>query len=578
MTQWLKLLRGSGLVGLLLIVTSFASAGGQNPSGAVVTSSEGYVDVKFSGKEQFVPLVEGTGLNSGDVIQTDSEARVVLMLPDKSTLVIGEDSRVVIKELGVVEVTKVSTSVFELLKGKVRAIVTPFVTNESSFIIRTNNVTVGVRGTDFGATYDPDTDETYILGLESCVSLTLNHISGSGSISVCAGNEIRIVGALTPGNPLEASDKTIDGFLKEMIPTEGAGTGERMNPPYIKDVFINRVVNLEDVEGTLTLTRDDLSIDRKVVVSGGATDDTYKVTEVEVSLDRGTSWNKASGTSSWTYEFLPQENTEYELMVRATNERGAVSDPWELGSWIIVFENTDYESISRSMIDKLFSAIKTGDSSADDLISDFYDGAIDNIYSKSEVVDKITNTFSEHPNFTVSYTINQISSAGDTIIATIRWSETEAGKKKEGTTKFWLAKYDGFRFVHSEGEWFLGSARPPELTLEVVSNTYGPPCGNSLRIILVAPDVPSNVNTITVYPITTCESTHFAILTRAFYEGLTGASDGFGGDFHYEVTTACTASGFCSAPLPFLYSSINPLVTVNFKEYGYDLSAGTMLP
>ena len=574
----LSIARGVGLVSLLLIVMSFTSAGVQNPSDAVVISSEGYVDVKFSGKEQFVPLVEGTGLNTGDVIQTDNEAKVVLSLPDKSTLVIGENSRVVIKELGIVEVTKVSRSVFELLKGKVRAIVTPFVNNESSFTIKTNNATVGVRGTDFGETYDPDTDETYILGLESCVSLTLSHVPGGVPISLCAGDEIKILGGQPPANPVEASDDTIDRFLQEMDSSEGADTGQEINPPYITGVFINRTINLEDIEGALTLTTDDLSLDRKVVVSGGAVDDSYTVTEVEVSLDRGTTWNKANGTSNWTYEFLPQENLEYELLVRATNEKGAVSDPWELGSWIIIFENTDYESIARSMIDKLFSAIRTGDSSADDLISDYYDGLIDNIYTKSEVVDKITTS---DKNVTANYTLNQINSTGDSIIATIRWSSTADGTKSEGTAKFWLAKYDEFRFAHSEGKWFLGSTQPPELKLDVVSSIYGPPCDNALRILLVVPNVPTSVNTITVYPFTTCEpGTHFAILTRAFYEGMTGEKDGFGGDFHYETTTACAASGGppCAGTIPFLYSSINPLVTVNFNDYGYDLSASTMLP
>ncbi len=577
MIRWLKLSRGAGLVGLVLIVMSFASAGEQNPPDAVVISSEGYVDVKFIGKEQFVPLVEGMRLSVGDVIQTDSEGKVVLKLPDTSTLVIGESSRVVIKELGMVEVTKVSTSTFELLKGKLRAIVNPFVNKESSFMIKTNNATVGVRGTDFGETYDPDTDRTYILGLEDCVSLTLLKVPGGGSMSICAGDELTVLGGGEPGNPTEASDNTIDRFLKDMNITEGSGGAGGINPPYITGVFIHRVINLEDVEGALTLTQDDLSADKKIVVSGTAADEAYRVTEVQVSLDRGTTWDKAGGTTNWTYEFSPQVNFEYELMVKAKNEKGAVSDPWELGSWVLVYKNENYESIARSMIDKLLAAVSTGDSSANDLISDYYDGVIDNIYTKSEVVDKITGSTSS---VTVGYTLNQVNSTGDTIIATIRWSATVDGTKSEGTTKFWLAKYDQFRFAHSEGTWFLGSGGLAELTLDIVSSIYGPPCDNALRIMLVAPNVPATVNTITVYPLTTCESTHFAILTRTFYEGMTGHTDGFGGDFHYEKTTGCSASPSppCSGTMPFLYSSINPLVTVNFNDYGYNLSASTMLP
>ena len=274
-------------------------------------------------------------------------------------------------------------------------------------------------------------------------------------------------------------------------------TSGEIPPPYITSLFINRVINLQDIDGTLTLTQGDLSIDKNVVINGTAIDETHEVTEVEVSLDRGTTWEKATGTANWAYEFRPQERIEYELMVRARNDKGAVSDAGELGSWIIVYLDQDYESIARSMIDKLFAAVLTGDSTGDDLISDYYDGVIDNIYSKSEVVDKIADSNS---NVTAGYTLNQINSTGDAIIATISWTATNNGSKSDGTSKFWLAKSDAFRITHSEGTWFLKSSRTPELKLEVVSSIYGPPCENALRILLVVPDVPASVPSVTVYP------------------------------------------------------------------------------
>lgn len=232
------------------------------------------------------------------------------------------------------------------------------------------------------------------------------------------------------------------------------------------------------------------------------------------------------------------------------------------------------------MLDKLFSAIRTGDSSANDLISDYYDGVIDNIYTKSEVVDKIT---SSNTNVTASYTLNQVNSTGDAIIATIGWSATESGSKSEGTAKFWLAKYDEFRFVHSEGTWFVGGDCTAELKLEVVSSMYGPPCEDALRIILSVPNVPASVNTVTVYPSNYCEpGTHFAVLTRMGYEDLTGKTCGFAGDFHYEITTGltCTASTGppCSGTIPFIYDASSPLVTVTFTEYGYNLTESIMMP
>ncbi len=109
------------------------------------------------------------------------------MLSDGSMIVIGANSRVVIKELNTLEVTKVSTSTFELLKGKIRAIVAPFVSKDSRFTIETGNATVGVRGTDFGVTRDPDADTTHLLTLDGTVYLTLTYFPHLPSIFVIGG-------------------------------------------------------------------------------------------------------------------------------------------------------------------------------------------------------------------------------------------------------------------------------------------------------------------------------------------------------------------------------------------------------
>jgi hypothetical protein len=566
---------------LILLACGVVYAQRDETNRAVVVSVDGYVDVRPSGEDTFAALTEGTRVGPGDLIETGDEGKVELMLPDKSRLVVGEKSRIVIKELGVVEVTKVSTSAFELIKGKIRAIVAPFIGKESSFTIETTNATVGVRGTDFGETYDPDTGLTYVLGIDGSVTITAKNAPGTPSITLTKGQYMALTGGQWPPASGAATDEIINQFLQGMGTTgeEGAGAGAEVEPPFITGVFINRVINLEDIEGTLTLTRDDLGIDGKVAVSGGAVDEAYTVSSVEVSLDRGTTWTSAEGTTSWSFKFAPQENTEYELTVRATNDKGAVSDPMELGSWAIVYEDTDFETIARSQVDKLFSYIRTGDSSVTDLISDDYDGVVNGAYSKSEVVDKITEGFEHQHNITINYTINQISPLRDAVIVTTRWSATVGGTNSEGQTKFWLSKADNFRFIHAEGNWFAGMGEPGELVLEVVPNGYLPvECSNSLRIILKVPDVPSNVNTITVYPVTTCENAHFAILTRIFYEDMTGKTDGFGGDFHYErIITACTASGSCPA-MPFLYRQTETLVTVSFTEYGYNLKESISMP
>lgn len=218
---------GTLALSLLMVVFSgdaFPVQAG-SPYTAKVVSTHGQVDVRYAGTETFVALSPGDALGTGDVIQTDSEGKIELKLPDGSKLVIGEKSRIVIRELGEVEVTKATKTTFELLAGKIRAIVNPFVSKDSEFNIMTNNATVGVRGTDFGETYNPDVDTTYVLGMTGTLWLSLKHFPEMPPVIIEEGHELFIFGMNKPEAPSVAKKETIDEFLKGMDVTEEGGTG-----------------------------------------------------------------------------------------------------------------------------------------------------------------------------------------------------------------------------------------------------------------------------------------------------------------------------------------------------------------
>ena len=201
----------------LLIVAGLADARGQDPADAVVIDTRGFPGVTFRTETSIVRLVRGARLGVGDMIETGDKGKVELRLSDGSTIVIGANSRVVIKELNTLEVTKVSTNTFELLKGKIRAIVVPFVSKDSRFTIETGNATVGVRGTDFGVTRDPDADTTHLLTLDGAVNLTLTYFPHLPSIFVVGGEELTVTGDKMPPKPSMASGDTNYQFLQKMM-------------------------------------------------------------------------------------------------------------------------------------------------------------------------------------------------------------------------------------------------------------------------------------------------------------------------------------------------------------------------
>src|SRR5579885_813782 len=57
-----------------------------------------------------------------------------------------------------------------------------------------------------------------------------------------------------------------------------------------------------------------------VTISGGASDIGGQVAGVEVSVDGGTTWHRASGTASWTYTWVPVLPGSYTIKSRATDD------------------------------------------------------------------------------------------------------------------------------------------------------------------------------------------------------------------------------------------------------------------
>src|SRR5262249_48563442 len=57
-----------------------------------------------------------------------------------------------------------------------------------------------------------------------------------------------------------------------------------------------------------------------VLISGFASDVGGKVAGVEVSVDGGTTWHRASGTTSWSYGWTPAATRSYTIESRATDD------------------------------------------------------------------------------------------------------------------------------------------------------------------------------------------------------------------------------------------------------------------
>ncbi len=575
---------------LLISFCFFVYAEKKSTDKAVVIYVDGFVDAKIKETGKTVTLVKGMKVGQGDEITTDSESSVELKLFDGSVVKIGPDSRVVIKELGQVEVTKVSRSRFTLIKGKIRAVVKPFVDKESKFTVETENATIGVRGTDFGVSFDFDLGNTIIMSIEECVTVVANKFPGLDPIEVCTMQELLISGASPPGTVLGVDKDKLKKFLEGLEIKGDIETTidvEDLLPPEITSAILNGKINLEDIDDMLTLTKGDLNFDNMLLIVGTAEDENFLIAKVEVSTDGGMTWNTATGTANWSYKFKPEGGMEYELMFKVTNENGDGSDPEDFGSFIIKLLDVSYEDIARTFVDNFFRYVKSSDTiNLGELISDNYDGKAADLFTREDMEDNLEAFFDLAMSLTISYTINQVSFDGKNIVVSTSWTASVGGVSKKGTTKWWLSQSENYLLVHTDGIWFIPtnlSSSEPGLTVENVdfSSVPAPCCCMGIEVMMVAPIIPKNVPVVTVIANTVCAPFPLFI-TRAYYTAETGETDGFGGKFLLMESGPCgPITPPCDLLFPVVFSNLlDPSKTLKatYSGYGYNFLEIITLP
>ena len=101
----------------------------------------------------------GARLGEGDHVRTAAGATAELALPDGSTLVLAENSRLAVTRLDFDAQDQTRQAVFHLAVGKVRALVSRAAlslvrSRQSNFVISTPTAVAAARGTDFEVFYN----------------------------------------------------------------------------------------------------------------------------------------------------------------------------------------------------------------------------------------------------------------------------------------------------------------------------------------------------------------------------------------------------------------------------------------
>ena len=154
----------AALILAALVPLALASPGlaQQAPSSAELKRVIGRVEILRKGETQWIPAVIGARLVEGDDIRAFSGAQAELALPDTSTVVLAENSRLLITKIEYDQQNQSRIVLLHLVVGKVRAAIaqtaiTLVRARQSNFGISTPTAVAAARGTIVWVLYDGKT-------------------------------------------------------------------------------------------------------------------------------------------------------------------------------------------------------------------------------------------------------------------------------------------------------------------------------------------------------------------------------------------------------------------------------------
>lgn len=146
----------------LLFSTSLLAA----PTIGKIIKLKGKVTALYPGELEAVTLKRGSAVKEDTSLLSAKGAFAVVRLNDKSKLILGPNSKLVVQYP-----KSTGTGIVTLLKGKVRSKVPKNKKKDIKQVIQTSSAALGVRGTEFQATFNPTSKMTSLVTYTGKVAL-----------------------------------------------------------------------------------------------------------------------------------------------------------------------------------------------------------------------------------------------------------------------------------------------------------------------------------------------------------------------------------------------------------------------
>jgi FecR protein len=199
---------------LLAAVASTAQAAAVQEAGTIA-SVEGSAEIGRSG--EWYPAALGNDVYQGDTLRTGRPGRMRVVFRDDSVINVGDDSSIVVDEQVFDPNATANRSVFELLRGKVRALVSDYYKETGSvFEVQTGTAVAGVRGTEFVVDYDPDAQTTAVVGITGRIEVHSVLDRATRGVYIHAGETTRVDEGGFPQPPAPVEDQRFHQYLRDL--------------------------------------------------------------------------------------------------------------------------------------------------------------------------------------------------------------------------------------------------------------------------------------------------------------------------------------------------------------------------
>jgi hypothetical protein len=228
-----------------LLVLTAGAARAQNEAG-LFAAIQGKVEVLRRGS--WVDASVGTAIQVGDRVRTGAGDRAKLVMSDDSVLDLAPGTEIIVDDLAFEPDTPRVQSALRLFQGRVRAWVgESYHLPRAHYEIETPTAVAGVRGTEFIASYDVDSEVTEVIGL-------VEHVDVVGKIAAMGGGKVQVgpqmMTRIPKGRLPTVPQRVDEGRLRQYLQgLELIGSGRRDGLNVLHPVIAGRLIMPDDVPG-----------------------------------------------------------------------------------------------------------------------------------------------------------------------------------------------------------------------------------------------------------------------------------------------------------------------------------------